>query len=109
VLGTTSAGQVVVLRETWARIVWIYDNVYLAGWSLALSGLICFIIFAVPKLPQARARAELLRAQEISAETKYYCEKWGMPEGTYAHIMCALDLQEFRAKIEKRMADDMDF
>jgi hypothetical protein len=99
----------VISPETWARIVWIYDNVHLAVWSLALSGLICFIIFVVPKMPEARVRAELLRAREISAETKYYCEKWGMPEGTHAHILCALDLQEFRAKIEKRMAQDMDF
>jgi hypothetical protein len=90
-------------------IVWIYDNVHLAIWSLALSGLVCFVIFIIPKMPDARARAGLLRAQEISAENKYYCEKWGMLEGTHGHTACVLDLRDLRAKIERRMAEDMDF
>jgi hypothetical protein len=32
-----------------------------------------------------------------------------MREGTHEYTQCALDLQEIRAKIAKRITDDMDF
>ncbi len=78
-------------------------------WAALLAYVISFVAFVIPKVPEAAARAERLRTQEIAAEDKFYCERWGMMEGTHAHTLCTLDLQDFREKIEKRFADQMDF
>jgi hypothetical protein len=32
-----------------------------------------------------------------------------MKAGTHEHILCTLDLQELRAKVQQRIADDMAF
>jgi hypothetical protein len=92
--------------KTWAITIWIYDNVHAALWSVLIAGMICFSIFVIPKMPEARAKAEWLRAQETSTEDKFYCEKWGMPQGTHEHNICILDLQRIPANIQKRIDDD---
>jgi hypothetical protein len=96
-------------RKTWAIIHRIYDNVHMAFWALGFAMIAYLIVFIIPHLPEARARAESQRVLETLAESKFYCEKWKMSEGTYEHTMCTLDLQEIRAKVEQHIADDMDF
>jgi hypothetical protein len=96
-------------RKIRAIIHRIYDSVHIAIWALGFAMIAYLIVFIIPHLPEARARAERERIQEISVENKFYCEKWKMPEGTHEHTMCTLDLQAIRAKVEQRMADDMDF
>jgi hypothetical protein len=87
----------------------IYDEVHAALWAILLALISYFIIFVVPKIPEASDRAEMLRAQEISAEHEWYCNRWGMGPGTERHNQCLSDLQQFRATVEKRIADDIDF
>src|SRR5438093_467162 len=48
--------------------------------------------------PQVGAAAAGQRAAEIADENRAYCEKWGMPAGTRAHVRCTLDLDEIRAR-----------
>jgi hypothetical protein len=96
-------------RKTWAIIHRIYDNAHAALWAALLVFVLYFAVFVAPKLPEARARVERERIQEISAENRFYCEKWKIPEGTHEHTLCTLDLQEIRAKVEQRIADDIDF
>ena len=56
--------------------------------------------------PDARATAQQERAAETAAENRAFCEKWGMPFGTPAHATCMRDLDEIRARHDKRLAED---
>ena len=47
-----------------------------------------------------------IRAQEIAAEYAYYCEKFGFSPRAPKYEQCFLDLEEFRLKVEKRIADE---
>jgi hypothetical protein len=96
-------------RKTWAIIHRTYDNVHAALWAALLVFVLYFAVFVAPKLPEARARAESQRILEISTESRFYCKKWKMLEGTHENAQCRLDLQEIRAKVEQRIADDIDF
>ena len=60
----------------------------------------------IRKAPDARATAQRERAAETGAENRAFCEKWGMPFGTAAHVTCTRDLDEIRARHDKRLADD---
>jgi hypothetical protein len=57
----------------------------------------------------ALAIAEAQRVLEISQENKLYCEKWGMPANTHEFVICTMDLNDIRAKVEQRIADDGNF
>jgi len=49
--------------------------------------------------------AERERAQELIAENQSYCTKWGLVPGTHEHTLCTMDVQEIRAKHERRLAE----
>ena len=87
-------------------IVRIYDNVHAALWAGLLAFVAYFIVIVAPKLPEAAVRAQSHRILEISAEHRFYCEQFKMGPGTPAHDQCILDLQAFRASIERRFADE---
>jgi hypothetical protein len=84
----------------------IYDYVNIALWATLTAFILYFAAFVAPNVPEARAQAERLRIQEIASEYNHYCQKWGMPTGTPSNPQCVLDLQAFRAKVEKRIADE---
>ena len=94
---------------TLAIVQSIYDYVHLALWATLAAFVVFFLAFIAPRLPEAVARAERLRIQEISQENEDYCAKWQMGLGTKMHGQCLLDLQELRWKIQKRFADMLDF
>jgi hypothetical protein len=85
----------------------LYVDVEIGLWAALLAFVLFFAAVIAPAMPEARAHAELLRVQEIAAEHDYYCGKFGMPEGNPRHAQCVLDLGAFRAKIEKRFADEI--
>jgi len=87
----------------------IYDYVHVALWATLVAFVLYFLAIIAPKLPAAAARAEALRIQEISQENEGYCAKWQMGLGTKMHDQCIFDLQELRAKVENRLADQLDF
>jgi hypothetical protein len=87
----------------------IYDYVHLALWAILAAFVLFFVAYTVPRLREAVARAEVLRAQEISQENEDYCAKWQMGVGTKTHDQCILDLQDLRWKIQSRLADRLDF
>jgi hypothetical protein len=89
----------------WKLISDIYDTVHIALWSILIAGIIYFCLFTLPKIRQVQAQLEVQRIQEIAAENRSYCEKWGFPVGTDKHTACTVDLQELRAKIEQRFSD----
>src|SRR5215467_6753607 len=77
-------------------------------WALAAAGAAIMIMY-FPRILEARATIERQRAQEITEENRAYCEKWGLKAGTHEHTLFTLDLQEIRAKVEQRIAEDMAF
>ncbi len=85
----------------------IYDTVHLALWSLLIAFVIFFCVFALPQLPQLRAKMEAERILRLQAENSAYCEKWGFALGTEKQQACILDLQELRAKIDQRASDEI--
>ncbi len=94
---------------TLAIVQSIYDHVHLALWATLAAFVLFFLAFIVPRLPEAAARAERLRTQEISQENESYCAKWQMGLGTKMHDQCVSDLQELRWKAQNRFADQLDF
>jgi hypothetical protein len=87
----------------------IYDHVHLALWATLAAFVVFFLAFIAPRLPEAAARTEALRIQEIAQENEGYCAKWQMGLGTKVHDQCISDLQELRAKVENRIADQLYF
>ena len=95
-------------RNAWTIIRQIYDTVHMALWALLVAGMV-FLLLHIPQMRDARAIAEAQRVQEISQENKLYCEKWGMRAGTHEHLICTMDLDAIRAKVEQRIADESNF
>ena len=95
-------------REAWITIRRVYNIVHIAFWALA-TAFVVVVIINIPRISDARAGAERQRAQEISEENRHYCEKWGMRANTHEHLICMMDLDEIRAKVEQRISEDMMF
>jgi hypothetical protein len=95
-------------RNVWTVIHRVYDSVHMALWALLVAGAV-FLLLHIPQMRDARAIDEARRALEISQENKLYCEKWGMRAGTHEHIICTMDLDAIRARVEQRIADDNQF
>src|SRR6516164_419452 len=104
-----SNGTVMKSNATLTLVQSIYDYVHLALWATLAAFVVFFLTFIAPRLPEAAARAEALRIQEIAQENQGYCAKWQMGLGTKMHDQCVFDLQELRAKVENRIADQLDF
>jgi hypothetical protein len=89
------------IRESVGRA---YDTIEMGLWASLLAFVIVFCLFIVPKIPEARARAQVQRMQDIAAENASFCKKWGMPSG--ADSDCQRNLQEFRQRVERRIDED---
>ena len=92
----------------WTWVLRITEIAPAVLWALAAAGAAITIMY-FPRILEARATIERQRAQEITEENRAYCEKWGLKAGTHEHTLCTLDLQEIRAKVEQRIADDLAF
>jgi hypothetical protein len=104
-----SNGTVMRSNGTLILVQSIYDRVHLALWATLAAFVVFFVAFIAPRLPEAAARAEALRIQEIAQENEGYCAKWQMGLGTKIHDQCISDLQELRWKIQGRLAERLDF
>ncbi len=102
-------GTVMKSNGTLTIVQSIYDHVHLALWATLAAFVVFFLAFIVPTLPDAAARAEALRIQEITQENEGYCAKWQMGAGKKMHDQCISDLQELRWKIQDRFAAQIDF
>jgi hypothetical protein len=104
-----SSGTLIKSNSTLALVHSIYDHVHLALWAILAACVVFFLAVIAPRLSEATARAEALRILEISQENDSYCAKWQMGLGTKMHEQCISDLQELRAKVDKRLADELSF
>jgi hypothetical protein len=93
---------------SWATIRRIYDIARAALWALVVATVVNMII-NIPQISEARRRAELQRVQEISEDNRFYCTKWGLRANTHEHLICMMDLDAIRAKVEQRISEDWMF
>jgi len=91
----------------WKLISDIYDTVHIALWSLLFAAVVFFCLFTLPKMRQVQTQMYVQRVQEVAAENRQYCEKWGFPVGSDKHTACTLDLQDLRANIDQRASDNL--
>lgn len=87
----------------------IYDCVNTALWAVLVAFLIYFAIYVIPNIRVAQAQAEATRILEITAEREALCASLGMGAGVPAHQRCIRYVQRFRAEVEKRIADEIEF
>jgi protein-S-isoprenylcysteine O-methyltransferase Ste14 len=56
-----------------------------------------------------QAELQAQRLFEINAEHDFYCRKWGMQFASERYRSCILDLEEFRNRVERNLADQVAF
>ena len=86
----------------------LHSEIELALWAGLLAFLAWFVLFVVPHMPEASARAESQRLHETEAMDNLYCEKFGSAQGTPQRQQCLLNLGAYRAQIIQRMLADQD-
>lgn len=97
-----------LMPKTWTIVHRIYDAVHVALWAGLCAAVLVFLIVVAPQMPNLQAAAETKRLLEVAAENEHYCENWGMLAGSTKHAQCILDLQDLRAKIKLRIAEESD-
>ena len=83
----------------------VYLHVNTALWA-GLLALMVMVVLSIPRMRDAQIAIAQQRAQELAQESASYCAKWGLGAGTPAHASCTRDLDDVRANVTKRMADD---
>jgi hypothetical protein len=96
-------------NKVWELLSRVYDNVEAALYALAFVLVIYFVAFILPKFPEMQAQWQRIRAEEIAAENASLCQKLDIKRGTEKYNQCLLDVGAFRMKVEKRMADEIEF
>jgi hypothetical protein len=66
------------------------------------AGLAAFFFVMNPKITEMHAQAQALLAAEVARENTAFCEKRGFSEGAREFTSCMADLNELRAKHDKR-------
>ena len=82
-----------------------YGAVESGLWAGLVAFVIYFAAFVAPNIPSNNAAWEANRLLERAADCDHYCERLGKRAGTRDRAQCVLELQEFRAKIEREMAE----
>jgi len=95
-----------VVKKVESGIRRVYDAVETALWATLFAFVLYFAAFVAPRLPEIRARMEQSRAEAIAAEHRQFCLKWFPAAGEHKLIRCMGDLQQFRASVEQRLADE---
>ena len=96
-------------RRSFGVVGLIYNEINMALWAIGVTSALYVVAVILPKLPELRSRAEVLRIQEINAANEHYCQKLHIGPGMPMHDECILALDQLRNDVEKRMADDNEF
>jgi len=86
------AGKIGGILYTGARL---FLAAFLGLWMVAA-------VFAILHRPAYLAEQERLRVDALADENRTYCTRWGFSENTHAFNLCALDLDEIRARERDR-------
>ncbi len=101
--------QKTIANKVHANIRRVYDTVETALWAALFAFVLYFAAFVAPRLPEIRAQMEQSRAEHIAAEHRDFCRKWFPAADEHKLIQCMGDLQQFRASVEQRLADESPF
>jgi hypothetical protein len=82
----------------------LYGIIHMVLWA-GLAAWLAILLSSLPRMSVARAIAQRERAQELIAENQSYCTKWGLVSGSHEYTLCTMDVQEIRAKHERRLAE----
>lgn len=93
-------------RELISRI---YNDVHAALWAALITFVLWFVLTVAPHFPEASRQAQIERIIEVTHENSLYCEKFRMPPGSREHDRCMLDVQAFRAAVERRIIAENSF
>ncbi len=66
-----------------------------------------YFIAVHPQMVEARKKEQALLAETIAAETTAFCEKHGFLTNTQEHLSCTQDLNDLRARHEKRIYESL--
>ena len=86
----------------------VYDEVHLALWAMLTAFVVYFVVFVAPNLPRIHARAQSLRALAAAAEQISACNNLGIGPKSRMYDRCIANLRQYRAHIERQLADDSD-
>lgn len=67
-----------------------------------------FVAWTVHTAAAYRAVIEQDRANEMAAESRALCAKWGVPESSAKYSDCVADIQTIRDRHEHRLTEDFD-
>ena len=67
-----------------------------------------FVVWTVHTAAAYRAVIEQDRANEMAAESRALCAKWGVPESSAKYSGCVADIQTIRDRHEQRLTEDYD-
>jgi|SRR6185312_3949397 len=67
---------------------------------------VAFIAWVSHVAAGERLLREQARLNEMAAESRALCEKWGMPDGSPKHAACLADIDSVRANHQRRIAVD---
>ncbi len=84
----------------------LYDFVERVLWASLVAFVLYVAIFLLPHLAENARRAESIRALNVAAENRAFCEKMGMKQRTHEYLLCTMDLQQLREKIRQEYADN---
>jgi hypothetical protein len=94
--------------STKQKISKVYDYVHVMLWSGLAALLIFFALYTLPNVRAFQAEMQAARIIDMAAEDEALCTRLAMGKGTPAHDQCLPAVQEFRAAVVKRLADDSD-
>jgi hypothetical protein len=107
----SARGEIAVTKRSRLSIITsrIYVEVETALWASLAAFVIFFCAFIAPDMPKHIESAQRQRQLDIVVENNTFCSKWGKQEGSQEHLSCVIDLQELRANIAKRHAEETMF
>jgi len=85
----------------------VYDYVHVMLWSGLAALLIFLALYTLPNVRAFQAKIQAARIIDTAAEDEALCTGLAMGKRTPAHDQCCLPaVQQFRAAVVKRLADD---
>jgi hypothetical protein len=86
-----------------------HRHIEIVLWASLFAFVLYFAAVVAPQIPESRAIQQAAQLHAIAEEQDYYCEKWGKSAGSREHALCVLDLQQYRAAIERELSESNSF
>ena len=81
---------------------WFLNGLQGVMWACAILLAVLAMYTLLPPGASDRAHARQRALDEISSESRVFCEWFGMPVGTEQHPLCVVELQRIREREDRR-------